>query len=117
MSSTKRAAQETGTDVIFNRGTPTKDPRPTAKGEERIQKGDKFMPKWSIPKMDEYMKGLKDGKERTILLACIKRKESKTIAKIAEEMRSGGQSYSTKTDLNLVLAWNMVRHGGRCGVG
>ena len=30
---------------------------------------------------------------------------------------SAGQSYSTKTDLNLVLAWNMARHGGRNRVG
>ena len=87
MECTERAAQETGADGIFNRGTPTKDPWPTAKGEERIQKGEKFMQEWSIPVMDECVRGLKDGKERTIVLACIKRKESKTIAKIAEEMR------------------------------
>ena len=29
------------------------------------------------------------------------------------QQHSAGQSYSTKTDLNLVLACNMARHGGR----
>ena len=38
------------------------------------------MPKWSILKMDEYMRGLKDDKERTVLLACIKRKESTQVS-------------------------------------
>lgn len=64
MSSTIRAAQEVEADGIFNHGTPTKDHRPTASGEERIQKGKGFMPEWSIAEMDEYMKSLKDGKER-----------------------------------------------------
>ena len=40
----KGGTRNRGADGIFNRGTPTKDPRPTAKGEERIQKGEKFMP-------------------------------------------------------------------------
>ena len=87
MSNTRRVAREVGTDGVFNRDTPAKGPRPTARGKERIQRGKEFMPEWTIAQMDERRKGLKDGKEKTVLLACIKRKESKTIAKTAKEMR------------------------------
>ena len=45
------------------------------------------MPDWTIPRMEGYMAGLKDGKERDVVLACVKRKESKTIIRIAGEMR------------------------------
>ena len=76
-----------GTDGVFNRDTPAKGPRPTAKGKERIQRGEDFMPEWTIAQMDERRKGLKDGKEDIVLSACIKRKEYKTIAQIAKEMR------------------------------
>ena len=72
---------------ISNRDTPPKYTRPTAKGKERIQRGEGFMPEWTISEMDERMKGLKDDKEKTVLPACIKRKEFKTVARIAEEMR------------------------------
>ena len=87
MLNAEKAAQEVGTDGVFNRDTPAKGPRPTARGKERIQRGEDFMPEWTIARMDEYRKGLKDGKEKTVLLACIKRKEYKTIARIAKEMR------------------------------
>ena len=75
------------TNEVFNRDTPAKGPRPTAKGKERIQKGEEFMPEWSIAQMDERADGLKDGKESIVLSACVKRKEYKTIAKIAVELR------------------------------
>ena len=45
------------------------------------------MPEWTIAQMDERMDNLKDGKEKTVLSACIKRKEYKTIAQIAVELR------------------------------
>lgn len=87
MPSTIGAAQGKDAAGVFNRGTPAGGPRPTARGEDRIQKGKGFMPDWTIPRMEEYMAGLKDGKERDVVLACIKRKESKTISRIAGEMR------------------------------
>ena len=87
MGSTIRAAQEAETNGVLNRDTPTKGPRPTAKGEDRIQRGEVFMKDWPLPKMETYMKGLKEGKEKTVLLACVKRKESKKISTIAVEMR------------------------------
>lgn len=86
-TNTKGAAQGNDAGVVFNRGTHAGGPRPTARGEDRIQKGKGFMPDWTIPEMEEYMGGLKDGKEKTVVLACIKRKESKTIARIAGELR------------------------------
>ena len=45
------------------------------------------MEDWPLPKMETYMKGLKEGKEKTVLLACIKRKEGRKISTIANEMR------------------------------
>ncbi len=86
-TNTKGAAQGNGAGVVFNRGAHAGGPRPTAKGEDRIQRRDGFMPDWTIPQMEEYVAGLKDGKERDVVLACIKRKESKTIIRIAGEMR------------------------------
>ena len=87
MSNTRRVAREVGTDGVFNRGTPSKGPRPTARGKECIQMGEGFMPEWMIAQMAERMKGFKDGKENIVLLTCIKRKESMAIAEIAEDLR------------------------------
>ena len=87
MVGTIRTAQEAEANGVLNRDTPPKGPRPTAKGEDRIQMGKAFMKDWPLPKMEAYMKGLKEGKEKTVLLACIKRKESKRISTIATEMR------------------------------
>ena len=39
MTDTKRAAQEAEANGVPNRDTPPKGPRPTAKGEDRIQRG------------------------------------------------------------------------------
>ena len=86
MTSTDGAAQGEDADGVFNRGAPGGGPRPTARGGERIQKGEGFMPDWTVPQMEAYVAGLQDGKEKTIVLACIKRKESKTIRRIAEEL-------------------------------
>ena len=86
MDNTKRVAQEAGANGIFNPGTSTKDPKPTAKGKERIQKGDAFMPDWKLPEMEAYWKSLPTSKEKNMVLVYIKRKQSKTFAKIAEEM-------------------------------
>ena len=86
-TNTKGAAQGNDAGVVFNRGAHAGCPRPTARGEDRIQRGDGFMPDWTIPQMEGHMAGLKDGKEKTVVLACIKRKESKTIAKIADDLR------------------------------
>ncbi len=83
MFNPKRSAQKNNTDTVFNHDKSKDGPRPTAKGEERIQKGDKFMPDYTIKEMEERMANLQEGKEKTVLLACIKRKESKTIDTIA----------------------------------
>lgn len=64
-----------------------RSPKPTAKGKERIQKGEEFMPSWSITEMEECLKDLVDCKERSIVLVCIKRKEGKTIKDIALDLR------------------------------
>ena len=87
MANTARVAQEVEANGVFNRDTPANGPRPTARGKERIQKGEEFIQDWSIAQMDEYASGLKDGKERIVLSACVKRKEYKTIAQIAVELR------------------------------
>ena len=68
-----RAAQEAEANVVPNRDTPTKGPRPTAKGEDRIQRVDVFMKDRPLPVMEAYMDGLKEGREKTVLLACSKR--------------------------------------------
>ena len=73
MINTIRTAQDAEANGVLNRDTPTKGPRPTAKGEDRIQRGDVFMKDWPLPVMETYMNGLKEGKERTVLLACSKR--------------------------------------------
>ncbi len=86
MFNPKRSAQKNNTDTVFNHDKSKDGPRPTAKGEERIQKGDKFMPDYTIKEMEERMANLQEGKEKTVLLACIKRKESKTIDTIAKEL-------------------------------
>ena len=86
MFNSNRPAQKSITDKVFNRDASKDGPRPTAKGEERIQKGDKFMPDHTIEEMEERMANLKECKGKTVLLACIKRKESKTIHTIAKEM-------------------------------
>lgn len=86
MFNSNRSAQKNNTDTVFNHDKSKDCPRPTAKGEERIQKGAKFMPEYTIEEMEERMANLKEGKEKTVLLACIKRKEFKTIDKIAEEL-------------------------------
>ncbi len=39
MTDTKGVARGVGTDGVFNRDTPAKGPRPTARGKERIQRG------------------------------------------------------------------------------
>lgn len=64
MSSTNGTAQGKDTDSVFNCDTSV-IPRPTARGEERLQKGDKFMPDYVIDTMLEYAQGLKDSKEKT----------------------------------------------------
>ena len=86
-TNTKGAARGNDAGVVFNRGAHAGGPRPTAKGEDRIQKGKGFMPDWTIPEMEGHMAGLKDGKEKIVVLACIKRKESGTIASIADDLR------------------------------
>ena len=88
MGNPNKTVQIQNENGVFNRGTlDHKSPRPTAKGKERIQKGKEFMPDWSITDMEEYLDGLPDGKERNIVLACIKRKERKTIKDIAHDLR------------------------------
>ena len=87
MVGTIRTAQEAETNGVLNRDTPPKGPRPTAKGKDRIQRGKAFMEDWPLHVMETYMNGLKEGKERTVLLACIKRKEGRKISTIANEMR------------------------------
>ena len=86
MVTANRSAQKNNTEDVFNRDKSKDGPRHTAKGEERIQKGDKFMPECTIEEMEERMANLKEGKEKIVLLACIKRKESKTIDAIAKEL-------------------------------
>ena len=44
-------------------------------------------PDWSIVEMYGCMKGLINDKAKIVLSACTKRKESKTISKIAEDLR------------------------------
>ena len=73
MVGTTRTAQEAETNGVLNRDTPPKGPRPTAKGKDRIQRGKAFMKDWPLPKMETCMKGLKEGKKKTVLLACGKR--------------------------------------------
>ena len=86
MVSTIRTAQEAVTNGVLNRDTPPKGPRPTAKGKDRIQRRKAFMEDWPLHVMETYMDGLKEGKERTVLLACIKRKEGRKISTIVNEM-------------------------------
>ena len=74
MTDTKRAAQEAEANGVPNRDTPPKGPRPTAKGEDRIQRGgDVFMKDRPLPETETCMKGPKEGKEKTVLPACSKR--------------------------------------------
>ncbi len=80
-----RSAQKNIADKVFDRDASKGGPRPIVKGEERIQKGDKFMPDYTIEEMEERMANLKERK-KTVLLACIKRKESKIIYTVAKEM-------------------------------
>ena len=85
MIKANRLAQKNNADIVFNRDKSKDGPRPTAKGEERIQKGAKFMPDYTIKEMEECMANLQEDK-KTVLLACIKRKEFKTIDTIAKEL-------------------------------
>ena len=87
MTNTRRAARKVGTDGVFNHDTPAKGPRLTARGKERIQRGEGFMPEWTIARMDERANDLKDGKENIVLSARVERKESKTIAQMAKDLR------------------------------
>ena len=86
MFNSKRSAQKNNTEDVFNHDKSKDGPRPTAKGEKRIQKGAKFMPDYTIEEMEGRMANLKEGKEKIVLLACIKRKECKTIDMIAKEL-------------------------------
>ena len=69
-------AQKETTETVFNTATSS---RPTARGSERLLKGDDFMPEYTIEMMEVYVQGLREGKERSIGTACIKRKQNKTI--------------------------------------
>ena len=108
MVKTTRSAQKNNTEDIFNRDKSKDGPRPTAKGEERIQKGAKFMPDCTIKEMEERMASRQEGKGKIVLLACIKRKECKTIDAIAKELHrrpgtSVTASYALASRLHLHL--------------
>ena len=60
--------------------------RPTARGSERIRRGDKFMPGYTLEEMAKYVSGLGEGKERSVGIACVKRKEGKIMETISKEM-------------------------------
>ena len=60
--------------------------RPTARGSERIRRGDKFMPECTLEEMAKYVSGLGEGKERSVGIACVKRKEGKIMETISKEM-------------------------------
>ena len=53
--------------------------RTIARGSECLLKGDDFMPDYKIEVMEAYVRSLREGKERSIGTACIKRKQRKTI--------------------------------------
>ena len=73
---TTSVAQKEATETVFN---PTALRRTTARGSERLLKGDDFMPEYKIKMMEVYVQGLGEGKERSVGTACIKRKQNKTI--------------------------------------
>lgn len=85
MEETKNTAQSKVETCVFNPES-SGNPRPTAKGERRIPKGDKFMHEYDTKKMNDHVYSMKDCKERNIGTACCKRREGKTIQRIATEM-------------------------------
>ncbi len=76
-------AQKETTETVFN---PTAPRRTTARGSERLLKGDDFMPDYKIEVMEVYVQGLREGKERSVGTACIKSKQNKTMRTISQEM-------------------------------
>ena len=80
-----KQAQKKDTDAVFNPKEP-RPKRPTAKGDDRIPRGAKFMPEYTLEELKGYVYALKEGRERSIGISWVKRKENKITDTISSEM-------------------------------
>ena len=80
-----KQAQKKDADAVFNPKEP-RPKRPTAKGDDRIPRGAKFMPEYTLEELKGYVYALKEGRERSIGISWVKRKENKIMRVISGEM-------------------------------
>ena len=80
-----KQAQKKDADGIFNPKV-SRPKRPTAMGEDRILRRAKFMPEYTPEEMKGYVYGLKEGRERSVGITCVKRREDKIMDTISRDM-------------------------------
>ena len=84
-STERKRAQKKDADAVFN-PEESRPKRPTVMGDDRIPRGAKFMPGYTLKEMKEHVYGLKEGRERSVGIAYIKRKENEIMDSVSRDM-------------------------------